>query len=149
MSVLGQINIDDIGKYDPVIPGFYLCEVTEVKPAEISKSKKSMNYPFVITIIGNNEKKKDAACGKQIKYYCNSSIAENILDLVACCTDKTRSGILQGFRDAGKTTIDPEKDFDLNALTGKTFFAKVRNEEYEGKVYNRIDDVFPPTEVPF
>jgi hypothetical protein len=120
-----NITREDLLKGRPIPPTWYLAEVTEVTESEAKKDN-SHNWNITLKIVEGDQKG---------------------VTLYQVFNEKGK-GFAIRFLEAIGFKIDSEKgaDIELERAIGRKVKVFVKNELYEGKMLNRIQDYMPATQ---
>lgn len=104
-----------------VTPGWYRILIDEVGEA-LSKDQGSTNYPIEGTILFNGETGAIDFKGVPVDWNFNSKAI----------------GFAVGFLKCLGVEVVPGKRFDLGAAKGSQIDAYIKNEEYQGRLINKV-----------
>ena len=134
MALLIHVTKADLMKNQAITPGWKEAEVQEVY-AKMSKDGQSTNYwvklAFTEDADGRNIEHNfnSKALGISLQNYCAAILGKTVLEFME--------------------SMPKETTLDLESTVGKRLMVKIKNEIFEGRPVNKVEDFCPVGKVPF
>ena len=134
MALLIHVTKADLMKNQVITPGWQKVEVQNVYP-KMSKDNQSTNYWAVLVFMDDPD-------GRTIEHNFNSkALGISLQNFCAAVAGKT---VVEFMASMPKTI-----DIDLESTIGKKLMVKIKNEIFEGRPVNKVEDFCPIDKVPF
>ena len=122
-----ELTKADLLKGSPIEPGWYGAEIVNYFPKP-SKDGGSLNHIFTLKL-----PKKD---GTEIEHNFNSKAIGMMAPFIAAIQEKPIKEIIDAM---GNNTLA----FDTDTVIGMKIQVKIKNEQFEGRLLNKVDGFLP------
>ena len=134
MPLIIHTSKSDLMKGQIITPGWKECSV-ENAYAKQSKDGASVNYWITLAFVGDPD-------GRTLEHNFNSkALGISLQNFLAACAGKTVVEFM--------ASLPKDVDFDLEQAIGKKLMVKTKNEIYEGRPTNKIEDFASLGKAPF